>query len=350
MIDSALFAAITADPVLRQLKLIAEPWDISRYSLGEFQYPWREWNDYYRDAIRQFWLGDISRGYGEGVSALASSIAGSSNIFYFRGPTSSINFVTAHDGFTLNDLVSFQEKRNQANGEENRDGNNSNRSWNVGVEGPTDDPKINQIRSSLQKSILATLLLSSGVPMITMGDEVGRTQHGSNNAFTLPIDLDFENWDSAEAWFGGWALDWSPNEAQSDLKSALIELNRIRKTYLSDVTSEFFTGKVDIGTDRKDIAWFSSSGNEMKDEHWSDGEKRSLTVFLEAGPKNGLVLLMNSSGSSTSFELPNETCGKSYRCIFDTLAQTDSYSPVIAKPSDKVEVSAHSLQVWLANR
>jgi glycogen operon protein len=350
MIDSALFAAITADPVLRQLKLIAEPWDISRYSLGEFQYPWREWNDYYRDAIRQFWLGDISRGYGEGVSALASSIAGSSNIFYFRGPTSSINFVTAHDGFTLNDLVSYQEKRNQANGEENRDGNNSNRSWNVGVEGPTDDPKINQVRTSLQKSILATLLLSSGVPMITMGDEVGRTQHGSNNAFTLPIDLNFESWDSAEAWFGGWALDWSPNETQSDLKSAFIELNRIRKTYLSDVTSEFFTGKVDIGTDRKDIAWFSSSGNEMKDEHWSDGEKRSLTVFLEAGPKNGLVLMMNSSESSTTFTLPDAAWGKSYRCIFDSLAQTDSYNPVIAMPSDKVEVSAHSLQVWLANR
>ncbi len=350
MIDSALFAAITADPVLRQLKLIAEPWDISRYSLGEFQYPLREWNDYYRDAIRQFWLGDISRGYGEGVSALASSIAGSSNIFYFRGPTSSINFVTAHDGFTLNDLVSFQEKRNEANGEENRDGHNANRSWNVGIEGPTESVTINQIRASLQKSILATLLLSSGVPMITMGDEVGRTQHGSNNAFTLPVELDFSNWNSSEAWFGGWALDWSPDESRLDLKNAFIELIRIRKTYLSDITSEFFTGKMDTGTERKDIAWFSLSGNEMKDEHWSDGDKRSLTVFLEAGPKNGLMLMMNSSGASTTFTLPDEAWGKSYRCIFDSMEKTDSYNPVLAMPSDRVEVSGHALQVWLANR
>lgn len=350
MIDSALFAAIAADPILRQLKLIAEPWDISRYALGEFQYPWREWNDYYRDAVRQFWLGDLARGYGEGVSALASSIAGSSNIFYFRGPTSSINFVTAHDGFTLNDLVTYQEKRNEANGEDNRDGNNTNRSWNVGVEGATDDLAIRQIRRSLQKSLLATLLLSSGVPMITMGDEVGRTQHGSNNAFTLPIDLNQDNWNQAAAWFGGWALNWNPDEDSRDLQSAFIELNRIRKTYLSDRTSEFFTGRVDFGTERKDIAWFSLSGNEMKDEHWSDGDKRSLTVFLEAGPKNGLVLLMNSFGSTTTFTLPSDAWGDSYRCIFDSYQITDSYNPVIAQPAEKVEVSPHSLQIWLVNR
>jgi isoamylase len=350
MIDSALFAAIAADPILRQLKLIAEPWDISRYALGEFQYPWREWNDYYRDAVRQFWLGDLARGYGEGVSALASSIAGSSNIFYFRGPTSSINFVTAHDGFTLNDLVTYQEKRNEANGEDNRDGNNTNRSWNVGIEGATDDLAIRQIRRSLQKSLLATLLLSSGVPMITMGDEVGRTQHGSNNAFTLPIDLNIVNWNQAAAWFGGWALNWNPDEDSRDLQSAFIELNRIRKTYLSDRTSEFFTGRIDFGTERKDIAWFSLSGNEMKDEHWSDGDKRSLTVFLEAGPKNGLVLLMNSFGSTTTFTLPSDAWGDSYRCIFDSYQITESYNPVIAKPAEKVEVSPHSLQIWLVNR
>lgn len=350
MIDSALFAAITADPVLRQLKLIAEPWDISRYSLGEFQYPWREWNDYYRDAVRQFWLGDLARGYGEGVSALASSIAGSSNIFYFRGPTSSINFVTAHDGFTLNDLVTYQDKRNQPNGEENRDGNNSNRSWNVGHEGPTDDSKLNQIRHSLQKSMMATLLLSSGVPMVTMGDEVGRTQYGSNNAFTLPIDMNRENWNHETSWLGGWALDWQPDSKNQDLLNAFIELNRIRKTYLSHITSEFFTGRIDFGTDRKDIAWFSLSGNEMRDEHWSDGDKRSLTVFLEAGPKNGLVLLMNSFGEQTTFTLPSDAWGNSYRSIFDTYSQIESYNPRIAKPSEKIEVSPHSLQIWLVNR
>ena len=350
MIDSALFAAIAADPILRQLKLIAEPWDISRYSLGEFQYPWREWNDYYRDAVRQFWLGDIARGYGEGVSALASSISGSSNIFYFRGPTTSINFITAHDGFTMNDLVTYHEKKNEANGEDNRDGANTNRSWNVGIEGHTEDLKVNQIRQSLQKSMMATLLLSSGVPMVTMGDEVGRTQHGSNNAFTLPIELNRENWDKEVAWLGGWSLDWNPTGNKKDLQDAFIELMRIRRTYLSDITSDFFTGRVDFGTERKDIAWFSLSGNEMNDEHWSDGDKRSLTVFFEAGPKNGLVLLMNSFGEATTFTLPGASWGESMRCIFDSFETTATYNPVLATPGDKVEVSPHSLQVWLVNR
>ena len=350
MIDSALFAAIAADPVLRELKLIAEPWDISRYSLGEFQYPWREWNDFYRDAIRQFWLGDLARGYGEGVSALASSIAGSSNIFYFRGPTSSINFITAHDGFTLNDLVSYQEKRNLPNGEENRDGANTNRSWNVGVEGESDDLRIQQIRKSLQKSMLATLLLSSGVPMITMGDEVGRTQYGSNNAFTLPIDMNQSNWNSEESWRGGWALDWQPADQNLDLQNAFIELVKIRQNYLSDITSDFFTGRIDFGTDRKDIAWFSLSGNEMTDKHWSDGDKRSLTVFLEAGPKNGLVLLMNSFGEETIFTLPDKAWGDNYRCIFDSFELTAAYNPLLSTPGAKVQVSPHSLQVWLVNR
>ena len=350
MIDSALLAAITADPVLRQLKLIAEPWDISRYSLGEFHYPWREWNDYYRDAVRQFWLGDLARGFGEGVSALASSLSGSSNIFYFRGPTSSINFITAHDGFTLNDLVTYQEKRNLANGEENRDGNNTNRSWNLGVEGPTSDEEINRKRKSLQKAMMATLLLSSGVPMVTMGDENGRTQFGSNNAFSLPIDLSNENSSDENAWHGGWALNWDLDSNGKDLQDAFIELVRIRQTYLSDITSNFFTGQVDFGTARKDIAWFSLSGNEMTDEHWSDGEKRSLTVFFEAGPKTGLVLCLNSFEESTEFTLPNQSWGENLRCIFDSYEEAATYNPVLAKPGEKVKVSPHSLQVWLVNR
>ena len=189
MIDSALFAAIAADPVLRQFKLIAEPWDISRYSLGEFQYPWREWNDYYRDAVRQFWLGDLARGYGEGISALASSIAGSSNIFYFRGPTSSINFVTAHDGFCLHDLVTYNVKHNQMNGEGNRDGNNNNFSYNHGAEGEVSDSEINQTRRRVKRNLLATLLLSAGIPMVTAGDERGKTQLGNNNAYCLDSTL-----------------------------------------------------------------------------------------------------------------------------------------------------------------
>lgn len=152
--NSSLMAAIGADSVLRNFKMIAEPWDISRYSLGDFPHPWREWNDAYRDSVRQFWLGDLARGYGEGVSDIASSISGSSNIFHYRGPTSSINFVAAHDGFTVHDMVTYNEKHNQPNLENNADGSDSNRSWNVGHEGESDDPQIQDVRHRLQSPYL----------------------------------------------------------------------------------------------------------------------------------------------------------------------------------------------------
>lgn len=339
--DSSLFSAITADPVLRDLKLISEPWDVTRYSLGDFPYPWREWNDRYRDAARQFWLGDLARGYGEGVGDLASCIGGSSDIFYFRGPTSSLNFITAHDGFTLNDLVTYQEKRNEPNGEENRDGGTDNRSWNVGVEGPTDDLGIATIRRYLKKSLLATLLLSSGVPMLSMGDEVSRTQHGSNNAYTQPLVGDDDL---------GVNLSWELNAEETDLLDAVTALSQIRSTYLVDVASEFFTGELDRGTHRKDIAWFSLGGREMTDSHWADGEKRSLTVFVEATTKHGLLILLNSSRDETSFTLPDQTWGESYRCIFDASQMTATYEPVISTPLSKVKVAPHCVQVWLVSR
>lgn len=339
--DSSLFSAITADPVLRDLKLISEPWDVTRYSLGDFPYPWREWNDRYRDAARQFWLGDLARGYGEGVGDLASCIGGSSDIFYFRGPTSSLNFITAHDGFTLNDLVTYQEKRNEPNGEENRDGGTDNRSWNVGVEGPTDDLGIATIRRYLKKSLLATLLLSSGVPMLSMGDEVSRTQNGSNNAYTQPLIGDDDL---------GVNLNWELNEEETDLLDAVTALSQIRSTYLVDVASEFFTGELDRGTHRKDIAWFSLGGREMTDSHWADGEKRSLTVFVEATTKHGLLILLNSSRDETSFTLPDQTWGESYRCIFDASQMTATYEPVISTPLSKAKVAPHCVQVWLVSR
>ena len=339
--ESSLFTAISADPQLRDLKLIAEPWDLSRYSLGDFPYPWREWNDHYRDSVRQFWLGDLARGYGEGVGDMASRIGGSSDIFYFRGPTSSINFITAHDGFTLNDLVTYHQKKNEQNGEDNRDGGSSNRSWNVGVEGPTDDPQIIANRISLKKSLLATLLLSSGVPMLSMGDEVSRSQNGSNNAYSQPLNGsdDF-----------GVNLRWDLNEEEQDMLDATISLSRIRSTYLAEVSSEFFSGALDRGTLRKDIAWFSLGGREMTDTHWHDGEKRSLTVFIEAGINRGLVVMFNSSRQETTFTLPDDKWGHTYRCIFDASQATLTYAPVIANPSTKVKVAPHCAQVWLVSR
>lgn len=339
--NSSLINAIQADSVLRNFKIIAEPWDISRYSLGDFPHPIREWNDAYRDAVRQFWLGDLARGYGEGVADFAHTLSGSSDIFYYRGPTSSINFVTAHDGFTLRDLVTYNKKHNEQNREDNRDGSDANRSWNVGHEGESDDPTINELRQRLKKSLLATLFISSGVPMLQMGDEADRTQNGSNNAYSIPRD-DAEN--------AHWALAWNLDNNASDLLEAVRHLSQIRSTYLADVTSEFFTGYFDRGTRRKDIAWFSLSGNEMTDEHWSDGEKRSLTVFIEADPKVGLVFLMNSSTSDTEFTLPDKTWGDSYRCIFDASAPTAHYAPVLAQPSGKIMVPAHCAQIWLVTR
>ena len=345
--NSSLMSAIESDSVLRNLKMIAEPWDISRYSLGDFPHPWREWNDAYRDSVRQFWLGDLERGYGEGVADIANSISGSSSIFYYRGPTSSINFIAAHDGFTLHDMVTYNAKHNEANLENNADGSDSNRSWNVGIEGETDDLGVNTIRHWLKKSILATLMLSSGVPMLNMGDEVSRTQGGSNNGYSLPIDFK----DESEATLGGgWALPWDLSEQRKDILAAVQELAKIRATYLADVTSEFFTGIVDEGTKRKDIAWFSLGGHEMSDDHWQDEEKRSITVFVEADPNRGLLLLMNSSSAETVFTLPDDTWGEAFRCIFDAAKDVATYEPAIAAPQAKITVAQHSAQVWLVTR
>jgi isoamylase len=348
--DSSLFTAISADPVLRDLKFIAEPWDMTRYGLGDFPYPWREWNDHYRDSVRQFWLADLARGFGKGVGDIASRISGSSDIFYFRGPTSSINFITAHDGFTLNDLVSYQEKHNEPNGENNHDGGLSNRSWNLGIEGPTDDPTITALRHSLKKSMLTTLMLSSGVPMMSMGDEVSRTQNGSNNAYSLPINLTQSDDSTPETFGGGWALNWDLSDEEADMLDSVAELARIRSTFLANISSEFFTGALDLGTQRKDIAWFNLSGDEMNDDYWKDNEQRSITVYIEANSNRALLLLLNSSHAEMEFRLPSSAWGQTFRCIFDASKTTATYEPVIAEPSAKVRVCEHSAQVWLVSR
>jgi glycogen operon protein len=244
-------------------------------------------------------------------------------------------------------MVTYNEKHNLPNLENNADGNDSNRSWNVGVEGESDDPRIQEIRHRLKKSLLATLMLSSGVPMLNMGDEVSRTQNGSNNAYSLPIhDAEL----SEAAFNGGWALPWELDEDQHDVLNTVKSLAQIREIYLADVASEFFTGAVDKGTNRKDIAWFSLGGNEMSDDHWRDEEKRSITVFVEADPNKGLLLMMNSSNEETIFTLPDASWGETFRCIFDASKKVETYEPVIAPPSAKVQVPEHSVLVWLVSR
>jgi glycogen operon protein len=342
-----LISAICADPILRDRKLIAEPWDVAGYALGDFPHPWREWNDAYRDATRQFWLGDSARGHSNGVSDLASRIAGSHDIFYFRGPTSSINFVTAHDGFTLNDLVSYNQKHNEANAEDNRDGSDGNRSWNVGVEGPTDNPEINQLRTQLKKSILATLMLSSGVPMISMGDEVSRSQQGSNNAYSLsPNSSD----DSYENFGGGWKLSWDRDENQEDLVETVAALARIRSAYMVDAAEQFFTGEVDQGTKRKDLAWFGRDGLEMTSHNWQDSSIRHLAFSVDATHNQGLFIILNSDSSDYEFTLPNQTWGNSFRAVFDSTERVEDFNPSLKKPSEPILVKTMSLQVWLINR
>lgn len=342
-----LISAISADPILRERKLIAEPWDIAGYALGDFPHPWREWNDAYRDAVRQFWLADSARGHSNGVSDLASRIAGSNDIFYFRGPTSSINFVTAHDGFTLEDLVSYEGKHNEPNQEGNNDGSNQNRSWNLGVEGPTDDEAIVSIRSRLKRSLLSTLMISSGVPMITMGDEVSRTQSGSNNAYSLNPELP---WDAPENFHGGWALDWSKFEIERDLIENIAALARIRTSYMSEVIDQFFTGALDQGTKRKDLAWFSRDGLEMTSHNWQDNSSRHLGFLIDASHKQGLFVILNSEAHELEFTLPNRTWGDGFRTVFDSASPIEDLQPMLKEPSDKTLVSPYSVQIWFVNR
>lgn len=344
---SALISAIAADPILRDRKIIAEPWDIAGYALGDFPHPWREWNDAYRDAVRQFWLADSARGHSNGVSDLASRFAGSHDIFYFRGPSSSINFITAHDGFTLHDLVSYSNKRNEVNGENNKDGSDNNRSWNVGVEGETDDGAINDARLGLKKSLLATLLLSSGVPMISMGDEVSRSQAGSNNAYSLNPD---RAWDDGENFNGGWALPWKLDDQSEDLFETVAALTRIRSSYLAGLVDDFFTGKFDLGTKRKDLAWFHRDGLEMTSHTWQDNSIRYLALCIEATHRQGLYLILNSDGQEHEFTLPNATWGDTFRSVFDSHQKISDFNPALKRPSDTTMVAAHSVQVWLVNR
>lgn len=338
-----LFAAIASDPTLRERKLIVEPWDIAGYALGRFPHPWREWNDAYRDSVRRFWLADSANQTSSGVSQLASRLAGSNDIFFGRGPTSSINFITAHDGYSLADLVSFQEKHNEANLEGNRDGAAQNHSWNVGVEGSSGDPLINSTRSRLKRSLLATVFLSAGVPMLRMGDEMSLSQAGSNNAYSLDST---KPWDAPENFFGGWALDW--DAPRGDLFDAISALAALRAKYLR--FSDFFTGALDLATNRKDLAWFNKDGMEMGSATWQDESLRHLGLYFDASHHQGLFAILNSGLEKLQATLPNRTWGDSFRKIFDSAIEVGELNPQLASASEQIEVEAQTLQIWLANR
>jgi glycogen operon protein len=309
---ATFFDLIQQDPVVSQVKLIAEPWDASEggYQVGNFPPLWSEWNGKYRDAVRDYWRGE-PRALGE----MGYRLTGSSDLYEIsaRKPHASINFVTAHDGFPLADLVSYNDKHNEANGEGDIPGESHNRSWNHGAEGPTDDPQINALRARQQRNMLATLLLSQGVPMILGGDEIGRTQNGNNNAYAQ---------DNAISWY-----DWANADA------GLLEFTRgliaLRRQHPAFRRRRWFHGRRIHGEEMTDIAWFQPDGDAMSEEHWNEESSRALGLVL-AGHDLGVdqrgermtdstfLLLLNAGAEDITFRLPTERWGQSWRVVFDT--------------------------------
>ena len=298
-----LFQVIQQDPVLSQVKLIAEPWDIGGggYQVGNFPVPWSEWNGKYRDTIRSFWKGDEGR-----IGEMGYRLTGSPDLYEQNGrrPYASINFVTAHDGFTLTDLVGYNEKHNELNGDENRDGDNNNQSWNCGVEGPTDDPQINALRDRQRRNFLTTLFLSQGVPMLCGGDEWGRTQNGNNNAYCQDNEI---------SWF-----DWERNEQQNQLFEFTRELIYLRKEHPVFRRPKFLKGRRIPKSDIRDVTWFNPGGNQMSDSEWTSPFVRCLGMLLsgdatdvlnfEGEPirDNTFLLLINANYEPISFVLPGQ--------------------------------------------
>ena len=308
------FDAIRQDPTLNRVKLIAEPWDLGLggYQVGNFPPGWAEWNDRYRDGVRGWWKGDSGV-----VGDLAHRLAGSQDLYGWsgKGPHASINFITAHDGFTLNDLVSYNDKHNEANGEDNRDGNNNNLSWNCGAEGLTDDAEINTLRERQKRNLLATLLLSQGVPMLLSGDERGHSQRGNNNVYCQDNEL---------AW-----LDWTPQPEREALRSFVAELVHIRRTHPSFRRRTFFRGQPMLDGAPKDVIWLKPDGSEMGQPDWNDGNVRCLgmlvsgTGIVDVGSRgdaledDDFLLLLNAYHEAIPFVAPARK-GDGWTCLVDT--------------------------------
>ncbi|MBI1832507.1 MAG: glycogen debranching protein GlgX, partial [Planctomycetes bacterium] len=311
----AFFDIIHQDPVLSQVKLIAEPWDVGEggYQVGNFPVLWTEWNGKYRDNVRRFWKGD-----GGTVSEFATRLSGSSDLYEQSGrrPYASINFITCHDGFTLEDLVEYSDKHNEANGEENRDGANDNYSWNCGVEGPTNDSAINALRARQKRNLIATLFLSQGVPMINGGDELSHTQQGNNNAYCQDNEL---------TW-----LNWMLDESEAAFLDFVKAVTRIWKSQPALQRRHFFQGRGIRGSDIKDLSWFDPSGEEMSDEAWNAGFVKSLGVRLagdviverdEHGEPivgDTLLLLLNAHHESITFALPVTKAEQRWQRLLDS--------------------------------
>lgn len=337
---SSFFNIIHQDPVISQVKLIAEPWDINEdgYMVGKFPVGWGEWNGLYRDEMRDFWRGEQIK-----MTAFAQRLTGSPDLYHnsYRRPTASINFITAHDGFTLRDLVSYNEKHNEANGEDNADGDDSNRSWNCGAEGPTDEPAINELRARQQRNFLVSLFLSQGVAMIVAGDEWGRTQQGNNNAYCQDNEISWLDWENTD-------------QEQLDFTRKLIHFCHDHPSFQR---RRWFQDMPVQGSGVRDIMWFMPDGNVIPDENWGEANAGAFGVFF-----NGLgircvnmdgqrlvddhfFIIFNPSENAITFKLPAEECAAGWRVVIDTNEGLVGEKPDHLPASAEIEVRDRSVLV-----
>jgi isoamylase len=330
--DATLLDAVSQDPVLSRVKLIAEPWDLAEdgYQLGSFPPGWAEWNGRYRDDVRSFWKGDD--GF---LPALARGLLGSADLFEKRGrrPWASINFVTAHDGFTLTDLCSYNDKHNEANAEDNRDGHDDNRSWNCGVEGATDDPAILDMRDRMRRSLMATLLLSQGTPMLLMGDEVGRTQGGNNNAYCQ---------DNKTSWLG-WGDAGEREQAFLGFTSGLVGL---RRRYPLVRQTRFLHGERTARGGAKNVMWLRPDGTEMKVADWHTAHAKSIGLKLAGGNNSSILLLLNAHHEDLRFRVPSPEGVSSWRLLTDTARGVLEPDEPRLEAGAEVPVPARSLLLY----
>jgi isoamylase len=350
---SAFFDLVQQDPVVSQVKLIAEPWDVGDggYQVGNFPPLWTEWNGKYRDAVRDFW-----RGEPETLPEFASRLTGSADLYDAsdRRPVASINLVTCHDGFTLADLVMYDHKHNDANGEGNADGTDDNRSWNCGFEGPTGDPAVLALRARQQRNFLTTLLLSQGVPMLLAGDELGRTQHGNNNAYCQDNELSWLHW-PAELTHPN--LVGNQTGTSQDLPDFTRRLIRFRAQHPVLRRRRFFSGPDSHGTDLGDIAWLTPAGVPMTEQDWATGFAKSLAVFLngdaisEPGARgepivdDSFLLLINAAEHGVEFTVPDAQYGERWATEIDTADPRPEPDAGAAKPGDRMVLTDRSVRV-----
>ncbi len=341
--NAPFFQAIQNDPELSKVKLIAEPWDLGEggYQLGNFPKGWAEWNGLYRDQIRKFWRGDSGQ-----IGGLATRISGSSDLFQGKGrtPQANINYIISHDGFTLEDLVSYKKKNNLANGEENRDGPHDNFSWNCGIEGQTGNHKVWDRRNQSKRNILATLLLSQGVPMICGGDEFGRSQNGNNNAYCQDNEINWYCW------------EWDRN--QSELFQFAQMLIKLRRSLGSFHKTHYSSGQKPPGQIFKELSWFYPSGREMSQEQWLNPENKTFAMRVSIGEKESgqsldktiqslLLILFNASSHQKSFVLPAHKSGMKWIQKLDTALTNENQSVVSVRGGQAFDLKANSLVLFL---